>query len=650
MRILRNLLQQVAHIGATFRAGDSWAECPILADGIETNRYLPPEEPTPPPSLRKDDKDEEYRLPQYDEIQLERYKSKMRKYDKDIAIYEQKSIQAAGIIFKTYCTESMREKLTGLPDYTIRVQKDPIEMLRRIKTFVMQGTTKEYEPLTKLRRLQQTFSPKQTDDESLVSFLKRIDGDIEQTATIIGWDLIDRDVESTPDYIALKTEGTTRSIEAAKALIRKAREQFKAIVAFDGLQEGRYGSFQSSVHRNYAMGTSQDYPADLASLKQTLTDSNMSFKPTEEYKKTKAERKKGGSNIPHHFLDLTKKVEGLPALVHAQQKHDPFCYACGSKDHKLNKCSKKHDIKRSEWAINKFNSMKPDFASQYVQFRQSPSSNTSQLSDPSQLFQATSSSSSVASAPTSGTPTPIQSPTQLVQQQQQQSSTNFLEYLQGTQGFQMCLSMQEPQHSHAIIHDGDIINLDSGSSINSVVDQRLAANPRPAKRPVHMGTNAGTTTLDTEVDTPIGVAYYNPNGIANINSLSILVQSCYDKKDGSFIYMDSRKDNAIIHHTPSGPTRYGIRPNGLYGAQVPDTILQRIKETKTTTEQQFTGVADEAISGAMHLMVSTITGNMEGFTKRQAMAAIKARESFTTPCTVHLCALLRTMIRNRSDP
>ena len=124
--------------------------------------------------------------------------------------------------------------------------------------------------------------------------------------------------------------------------------------------------------------------------------------------------------------------------------------------------------------------------------------------------------------------------------------------------------------------------LDSASSLNSVSDPALMFNLRPAKVPVNMGTNGGNEMLDIEADTPMGPRYANLNGIANIKSMSLTVDDCKRRADGSFVWMDTRQDDAIYLIDPkSGQhVRYGRQPNGLYGAKIDQSVVDAIAKYK----------------------------------------------------------------------
>ena len=152
----------------------------------------------------------------------------------------------------------------------------------------------------------------------------------------------------------------------------------------------------------------------------------------------------------------------------------------------------------------------------------------------------------------------------------------------------------------------NVVYMDSGSTVRTARNRHLFHSIQESQRPIKMATNAGESILKLDGMTPIGVAYYNEVGIANINSLGMVVDECKASKDGSYVWMDSRVDDAIHHVTPTGDIRYGRTSNGLYGIEM---------------------YADNEVC-----FLETVEGNLEGMTKRQAIGATKAESMRVNFC------------------
>ena len=53
----------------------------------------------------------------------------------------------------------MQSRLRALEDFDTKVKLDPVEMLKRIKSIVAEGSTKEHEMIQVIKRLQISLSP-----------------------------------------------------------------------------------------------------------------------------------------------------------------------------------------------------------------------------------------------------------------------------------------------------------------------------------------------------------------------------------------------------------------------------------------------------------------------------------------------------------
>lgn len=137
--------------------------------------------------------------------------------------------------------------------------------------------------------------------------------------------------------------------------------------------------------------------------------------------------------------------------------------------------------------------------------------------------------------------------------------------------------------------------LDSQSTISQFANGSYLSNIRPASRPVKVHCNSGSTSTDMEGDFSGMPVYYNKNGIANILSLyevGKLHRVTYDSWD---------RDGVFQVHTPGGIVEFTPTPKGLHTLNLTDA------------------------PNVEHMFVSTVAGNMEGFTRREVAKAHEAR-------------------------
>ena len=650
-------------------SGDvDWSEAALVVLSIQKLESQRPEEPTVPaktePVIGSDGKAIEGVLT-YDEIKLAKWKTEHSAWNKAVTKFDQMYQTAAGVIFNKYCTEAMKTALQGLEDYAESVQRDPVVMMKKISLLFHQGSLKKHVVLSTVHWIQRAVNPRQTDDEDIDPYTKRVQDNLGQLYALIGTEFITKKIKETPEYKAADAD-------QQKKLLALAVESFDTVVAVNGLQKGRYGNFQDIIESSYAMNGEDKYPKSMALLRQTLSNNN-AFKPTEEYLQAKQRRQQGKSFTPKKdkpSFDPKKKIDGLPAAVHAQSKmKGEYCYCCGDPNHKLPNCPNKDKVPRDKWAINMLNDHKKSFFQCYHQHVQSsyldgaapaaaapapapvpaPVPTTVYYQQPpmnSAMSLASQSHRSGLQSP----PPHLQAPQAQHAQQQVNRGSQFVPpsipqfHQQHTQlavpakvtGVSQQSSVpdafavaygtrkQAVQHvQHEVSYTGvagvpsedeqETVCLDSGSGIRTWMSDRSSWNERPAEVPVDMGTNNGRSHLDTEVETPIGTSYKNPGGIQNINSLSQTIADCYRLNDGSYVLLDSRVANAFYHVLGDGTVvEYPVTEQGIYATSIPKDLLAQVQRYK-----------QEAFQG-----VQTVHGNIEGFTRRQTERAMKARELY----------------------
>jgi len=104
--------------------------------------------------------------------------------------------------------------------------------------------------------------------------------------------------------------------------------------------------------------------------------------------------------------------------------------------------------------------------------------------------------------------------------------------------------------------------------------------------------------------------------VANIFGFSSLV----DAEDGYITY-DSRKEDAFVMHRGHDTVKFSRTPEGFYANAPSPKYLEEVAKTKNPIR-----LAPESLTPASQLFVSTVKGNMEGFTKREIQRAHEARK------------------------
>jgi hypothetical protein len=144
--------------------------------------------------------------------------------------------------------------------------------------------------------------------------------------------------------------------------------------------------------------------------------------------------------------------------------------------------------------------------------------------------------------------------------------------------------------------DRNHVLLDSQSMTNLFVNPSLLANIRPAARPIKVFRNAGDTSSDTVGNVGSMEVYYHRTGIANVLSLHEMAKRhhiTYDSRD---------RRGVFIVHTPTGNVEFKPSKKGLHYLDL------------ATDKHQVE-----------HMLVNTVAGNFEGFTKKEVAQAHAAR-------------------------
>ena len=356
------------------RASDQWGEAPLVADSIEALKSTPPESPKEPTGIKQEVDGKETVI--YDELEMTTWKSEMVQYMKDKDKFDKVYQQSAAYIYEKYCTQSMQQRLSDLPVFDTQLKKDPVALLLKIRTVVSDGAATVHPLLSDVHLTQRTYSPKQEYSHSTESYIKMVQSNTDQFFETMGWTSVDSMARKRADYQALSKEHQDEALVTAQhSYIMRYRRQYVAILAITGLQEGRYGTFQSDIAKAYAFDGTDIYPDSLDHLREILTSGR--FAPTKEWHEKKKD--KGPSKPPAKRppFNPNKKIENMPAAMFYQQKaKEEACYCCGAPDHKSFTCPKKNEIPKDKWVINQFTGMKKSFFQQYHQFQQSQANNT----------------------------------------------------------------------------------------------------------------------------------------------------------------------------------------------------------------------------------------------------------------------------------
>ena len=593
-----------------------------------------------------------------DDFGLKSYLQEKSKYDSLKPKFDTTNRAVAAKIYNAYCTFDCKTALRNLPDFDTDIQFDTIQLMAAIRNIVYTGTHtqhpwKLYAQIEKL-----ALAPTHRPNESIETYIKRHSADYDRYRDIIGWEALDAYVTTFPGYQAIDPADA----DGQAAFIQAARQEHQTHCLLLGIPEGRYGNYLNDLTSSYALGAHVDnYPKTTTQLREAVQLEKYQH-PTRAYSEKQAKTAKPPRPDARRTLtkqDLEKDIDGVPALMFYQSKgKNERCFVCGSESHKLPQCPERSTRPKDKWFINVYNgtikksfwqelykkeqhdkackASDPNFVEQPYAFvyQQLPSPHGYFMFPEPTLpqvpthisatgFDNQSHRSGMTMTQTQpGSVTQQYHPRiqqQLQQQHQQQQQPQYrTPFVSGyyRPQFHQTAHYYSPMAQHTQITgvskaivigqvhnqlpalEDNVVYMDSGSTIRTARNKNLFHEIQPSTKPIRMATNAGESLLDKEGITPIGMTYYNEQGIANINSLSVVVDECAKANDGSYVWMDTRVDDAIHHVKPCGDIRYGRMENGLYGIKVLDN--------------------------PEYCMLVTVEGNMEGHTKKARKGATLA--------------------------
>ena len=278
----------------------------------------------------------------------------------------------------------------------------------------------------------------------------------------------------------------------------------------------------------------------------------------ESGKKKKDDKKNDGKKSDKN------SEEGASASF-AQKKADPYCYCCGAKDHKSPDCPQKDSRPKSEWV----KTIRDERDKQFLAFEADYRAGKVDMSQ-----------------------------------------------ISGWSGLQVATSLGSDHNGSGDFTDKHLL-LDSGTTVDLIVNPDMLSDIVPSKTPMELRTNSGRAKVDYEGHLPNhGTVRYFPAGVANVLGLRGLLGKTGGAKCD--VWFDSRKEDAFFVKPPNGPVaKFAATPEGLYSFRVPDALLER-NRLKKQQSMQFAGVETS-------LHVDTVTRNMEGFSERQRHEAKAAR-------------------------
>ena len=512
------------HVQKTFRQGHDIAVSLRDLKKKDLSSYKPVRETTEltdavQAQLDQDGKDIEY------QAMLNRYLERQDTLDENM-------LKAYAVIYSTYCSKTIQNRIEEHPDYETVIRDDPIELLKTIKVLMHETARARYPYASVTDAFTRLLNMKQMEHENLLDYVKRFKQNRDVLKSHVGSEILYKFIENTTEY-----QGET-DVEKQKELKKEGLNKWMGYLLMRGSDHGKYGSLMLGLSSQYSMGHDQ-YPKDIVAATDVLSSHKFD---------NKVEKQKGQKSDDENSNASTI---ASTETSFAQTRGKIICYCCGKQGHTAPQCPMKNKIPKSEWAIRK--------AELHMQSVSEDDQDDSSIE--------------------SGTATSKSSKTSRTSKSEKKQEWSGMQLTLHTSGTNMMDSMQ------------NCITLDTGSTMSIFGNHELVENIQESPSKTEMLTNAGTRQCTRVADVPgFGKVWFHDSAIANIFGFANLV----DKH--RITYDSAKEDAFIVHvkgkqlkfkRTKNGLYQYEVPPSYKTNLEISNVIDTVAENRMGYTQRQF---------------------------------------------------------------
>ena len=177
------------------------------------------------------------------------------------------------------------------------------------------------------------------------------------------------------------------------------------------------------------------------------------------------------------------------------------------------------------------------------------------------------------------------------------------------------------QHKSNGMVNKNYLLLDNQSTVNQIANPSILKNIRKSSKPIKIHCNAGMSKTDLEGELGGMTVYHNPNGIANVLSLKSVAEKhrvTYDSWDRNGVFKVHTKDG-VVEFKPSERGLHYVDVSAEMDVVQHMLVTADIPEEEEKYEKEGENVTKEC------MMVTTVRGNLEGYTRHEIEKAKEAR-------------------------
>ncbi|MGA0888342.1 MAG: Ty1/Copia family ribonuclease HI [bacterium] len=564
-----------------------------VADAIQDMKEFEFDAVRPKLEMSREEEDDQKRAAE--QAQLDKfYQYELQEWGKRKRKYEEQKGKTFAIIFETFCTDSMRDRLESLPNFSTEVDKKPLKLLEEIKKIMMTPQTAIYPAMSILSTMRGLINLRQRQDEDMKTYYERFRQQMGLWEQMIGSSFLDAYVENTEEFQKVKEEGKPEKEILSK---KEAYEAFMTLIFMDCSDQASYGAMMQDFRQRYA--NNQDlYPKNIQKAREVM----------EQHKKTNrmknvgndrrgSEQQNRGAERPRNQGDGDEPELPVQTSFAQQRYGGRRCFRCGSRAHlSIDPTCSRNEKPRDQWW---------DRTGQEVSNAQA------------QQHQQNTDDSSVTIDNT------VQSHRSGANSTGDGLGWHSRRERRSFQGFQVCSfsSMDQTEPQKTVItktgaHLKDVLLLDSGTTKSMICNEDFIYSIQESQNPMIMETNGGTKIVRHEGFMPsFGKIGYDKDLIANILGLSDLI------KVNRVTYDSSIEDAFLVHINDNDFVKFKNNGDGLY-------LYKPAQEFKDEVAQRKKNESGACRSVEVNSLVQTVAANEMGFSKHQiekAKVAIKSQ-------------------------
>ena len=154
-----------------------------------------------------------------------------------VRILEANLKKAYALIYASYCSKVIQNRIEEHHDYETKIRDDPIELLKAIESLMHDTVRAKYPFASLTTALETLLHLKQQDNENLLDYIKRFKQVPNVVNSHVDNDSLEKSIEKNQEYKDLN--GDTAKEDAMK---KNSMEQWMAYIFIRSCDQAKYGS------------------------------------------------------------------------------------------------------------------------------------------------------------------------------------------------------------------------------------------------------------------------------------------------------------------------------------------------------------------------------------------------------------------------